>query len=130
MCYGAIYLPLIPYNDIEGTLFIFFGVSMVGGATHTAFNWSVAVLILFWAEIVRLATCWGCPVPALWRWLIPMAIILNDKILLDSFLQYVVAKVQKLYYMLPSLYGVYDFSSSYNKTYWSSWIPKQALLKQ
>ena len=54
-------------------------------------------IIFLNAETVCLATKRDCSVPALWYWLIPMVIILNNNIILPSFLHNTSDRIQKYY---------------------------------
>ena len=58
-------------------------------------------------EIFNLATRWERPVPVLWHQLIPMVKIMNNGIILDSFIHNTVYRTKKCYYMLTYVYGIY-----------------------
>ena len=75
-----------------------------GWGFHIYYIWLTMgrLILLFCAETVLLATKYECIVPALWLQLSPMVTILNCKGLLDSFQQNVVARIQKIYFMLTS----------------------------
>ena len=106
---GAMDMQLITSNDGEGSWFWFIFVAMVEGAIDPASYIPLAYfVVLFCAETVRIATWRDHPVPALWYQVIPMVTILNNNILLASVLQDLVAWMQKLFYMLTPVYGVYN----------------------
>ena len=82
---------------------------MVDGSTATESEGPLeGLFVLFYAETVRLDTLRKYQFPALWHQLILMVTSLNDKIVLASFLQDVVERIQTFYYMFTSVYIVYN----------------------